>query len=78
MYCILDAMMYCNDMLEASIFTWSEELGERFAEYVDSKEFKNSVIRRKWVIDINMLERVARDEVIRGYFSDDDNDVSVS
>ena len=70
--------MYCNEMLDASIFTWSEELGERFAEYVDSKEFKNSVIRRKWVIDINMLERVARDEVIRGYFSDDDNDVSVS
>lgn len=64
-------------MLDASIFTWSEELGGRFAEYIESRQFKNSVIRRKWVIDINMLERVAKDEVIRGYFSDD-NDVATS
>ena len=64
-------------MLEESIFTWSEPLSERFAEYIDSRQFKNSVIRRKWVLDINLLERVAKDEVIRGYFSDD-NEVSTN
>ena len=78
LYCILDAVLYCNEMLDASIFTWSEDLGERFAEYVESREFKNSVIRRKWVIDINLLERVAKDEVIRGYFSDGHDESSAS
>ena len=61
-------------MLEASIFTWSEPLGASFAAYVaDSHRFKANIIHNRWVLDINMLERVAKDEVIRGYFSDTDD-----
>ena len=48
-------------MLEASIFTWSEELLQSFAEYVDSQEFKTSIVNSNWVVDINLLEKVARD-----------------
>ena len=76
LYCILDAILYVNEMLDASIFTWSDELGEKFAEYFESRQFKNCVIRRMWVREIDLLERVAKYEVIRGYFSDDD-DVSI-
>ena len=40
------------------------------------------MLRRKWVIEIDMLEKVVRDEVIRGYFSDEDtrsaNDLNYS
>lgn len=74
MHGMLDSVLYCHEMLELSIFTWSDELGERFAEYIESKQFKSNVVRGKWVIDINLLERVAKDEVIRGYFSDDDQE----
>ena len=59
-------------MLEGSIFTWSEELETNFGTYIDSKDFKNSVLQRKWVKDINLVERIAKDQVIRGYFVDDD------
>ena len=59
-------------MLEGSIFTWSEELEANFGTYIDSKDFKNSVLQRKWVKDINLVERIAKDQVIRGYFVDDD------
>lgn len=34
------------------------------------------MLRRKWVLDIDMLEKIAKDEVIRGYFSDEDSSVA--
>ena len=61
-------------MLEASIFTWAEDLCASFVVYCDSRDFKNAILQRKWVIEITMLEKVARDEVLRGYFSDEHAD----
>lgn len=68
---MLDSILYVQDMLEASIFTWSEDLCENFAVFCDSRQFKNNILAKKWVVDITMLEKVARDEVLRGYFSDE-------
>ena len=69
---MLDSILHVCEMLHASIFTWSEDLCDNFATYADSHEFKKSVIKKKWVQDIDLVEKIAKDEVIRGYFSDED------
>ena len=61
-------------MLEDSFFTWSEQMLYDFGVYIDSKQFKRNVLHRKWLLEINLVERVAKDEVIRGYFSDNDTE----
>ena len=69
---MLDSILHVCEMLDASIFTWSEDLCDSFAEYADSHCFKTSVVKKKWVQDIDLVEKIAQDEVIRGYFSDED------
>ena len=69
---MLDSILHVCEMLDASIFTWSEELCDNFAAYANSNCFKISVIKQKRVQDIDLVEKIAQDEVIRGYFSDED------
>ena len=38
-YCVVDSIMYVSEMLEQSIFTWSDALEAIFLDYVDSAEF---------------------------------------
>ena len=67
----MDSIKYISAALDESIFTWSEPLEAGFLDYVDSMKFQRGLIHGRWVSDIDMVERVARDLVIRGYFSDD-------
>ena len=70
-FCVMDSIKYISAALDESIFTWSEPLEAGFLDYVDSMKFQRGLIHGRWVSDIDMVERVARDLVIRGYFSDD-------
>ena len=45
-----------------------------FGNYIDSKTFKKNMLHRKWVQEINLVEKVAREEGIRGCFSDDESE----
>ena len=44
LHCILDSILYVQEMLEESPFTWSESLCEDFASYCDSKQFRCSIL----------------------------------
>ena len=72
--CVMDSIIYVSEMLEQSIFTWSDGLEEEFLEYVDSEEFQRCLSSGNWVLELDMVEKVAKDLVIRGYFSDNDDD----
>ena len=72
--CVMDSIIYVSEMLEQSIFTWSDGLEEEFLKYVDSEEFQRCLSSGNWVLELDMVEKVAKDLVIRGYFSDNDDD----
>ena len=47
-------------MLEQSIFTWSDELEVKFLDHLDGDEFQKKLGSGSWVIDLDMVEKVAK------------------
>ena len=68
----LESLIYIEEELEASPFTWSEPLIESFSQDLRSMKFHNKLLKNKWSNEAYLLERVAKDQVIRGYFSDEE------
>ena len=47
---------------------------ESFNEELKSSQFQTKLLQNKWSAETNMLEKVAKDQVIRGYFSDEEKE----
>ena len=63
-------MLSVTQMLEKSPYTWSETLIDLMDKLVVSEQFVTNLMTNRWHIDVSFLEKIAKDQVISGYFSD--------
>ena len=74
----MESLCYIEEELEQSPFTWSEPLIESFASGLKETDFHSKLLKNQWSNEVYMLEKVAKDQVIRGYFSDEETDQSLN